>query len=135
MDLKRVENIRKNKSRYALWIDLDKKVFHENRKGSIGLFSKRIIGRLLCFMVMNAGKEYNFEELYESVWCLQGNNITEEAVVKTNISRLRELIEPSHKWKYIMKTEPFLGVRGKYYFNPDSNYCMIHPDSFQLFKI
>lgn len=118
---------RNNKDSYDLWIDLDERTAWEKEKGAVEIFSKRILGKMLVFLLVNAGKTYTPKELYELVWGLEALDVSEEISVRTGVSRLRSLIEPvPSEWKYIKKTDvDFLGFKGAYYFNPTANYCMI----------
>ncbi len=132
-ELLKLRNIR---DRFDLWIDLDDRFAFEKTNGKIKIFRKKILGRLLCFLIMNIPRRYTAGELFETVWVADYDDIIDFRTVKTNISRLRSLLETSPPaWKYILKTEPtFLGRGGEYYFNNLSNYCLIFPLSgLQLF--
>jgi hypothetical protein len=72
--LEGVDKIRKNKEAYDLWIDVPLKEFREKEKGDIDLLQKRILGRLLLFLIINASKDYTPTELYRQVWCLKPND-------------------------------------------------------------
>lgn len=135
VDEEQLDSIRSTKSQYDLWVDLGTREVHESQMGAIPLFTKKVLGRLLCFLIMRGGRKFTAEELFAPVWCLNVSDLSEEMTVKTSVSRLRKLIEPSApSWKYLRKTEPsFLGRRGEYYFNTESNYCLIQPKRFQLF--
>lgn len=132
-----VTRLRNDKARYDLWIDLDSREVIEKEIGKIDLFSKRILGRLLCFLIMNPGKRFAADELYFPVWRLSVNELSEETSVRTSISRLRQIIEPRPPmWKYILKTAPtFLGRRGEYYFDNTCSHCLICESSLQLFSL
>jgi hypothetical protein len=131
-----VGKMRKNKEAYDLWIDVPLKEFREKEKGDIDLLQKRILGRLLLFLIINANKDYTPTELYRQVWCLKSNGLNEDISVRTNISRLRDLLEPDPpRWKYVQKTETsFLSGKGAYFFDGSSSYCLIiREDTFALF--
>lgn len=135
LSLDEVLYLRTSKNKYDLWIDLEEKEVIEKSKGHINLFSKKILGRLLCFLIINSNRKFTAEELFPPVWCLNVSDMSEEQAVKTSISRLRNMLENDHyKWKYIKKTDPsFLGRRGEYYFNSKCNYCLIQPEKYQIF--
>ncbi len=134
---KDVARLRRKKLEYDFWLDLEQMEAAEKELGAIDLFAKRVLGRLLCFLVMNAGKTYTADELYPPVWCLGFSDLSGEVTVRASISRLRKLIEPHPPhWKYLKK-EPstFLSPRGAYYFDPRSNYCLIRKADTQLFDL
>ena len=122
-----INELRKDKKNYDLWLDVPLKEFKEDKNGYLGLFSKRILGRLLVFLIINANEAFTPIELFEHVWCLEPNGLTEDITIRTSISRLRNIIEPSPPhWQYIKKTETsFLSSKGAYYFDSGSNYCLI----------
>lgn len=131
-----VTQLRESRDQFDLWIDLETREIFEAELGKISLFSKKVLGRLLCYLIINTNKKYTAEELFGPVWCLNVSDLSEERTVKTSISRLRKLIEPiSGNWKYICKTEPsfLIGRRGEYYFNKKASYCLVCPERFQLF--
>lgn len=126
-DCANVDELRKTQEYYQLWLDIPLKKFKEIEKGEIDLLSKRILGRLLVFLIINANEDFTPIELYKQVWCLKPSGLNEESTIRTNISRLRNLVEPSSQhWKYIKKTETsFLSNKGAYFFDNSSNYCLI----------
>ena len=119
---------------YDLWIDLSSGAIQERTKGDVVLTKKRMLGRLLLFLMVNAGKPYPPDELFEAVWGREVLGLSEGIAVRTSISRLRSLIEPAPPaWRYIMKTETsFWSPVGSYYFESGSNYCLITPRTFAL---
>ena len=132
-----VDVIRQSRQRYDLWIDLDAGVFSERTKGAVDLRGKRILGRLLVFLIADAGKPFLPEEIFEPVWSRKVIGLSEQISVRSSISRLRDLIEPTPpRWKYIQKREPaFWECPGAYFFEPVSNYCMIVRQSFTMFPM
>lgn len=126
--------IRQASHRYGLWIDLDAGVIREQSKGDLPLVGKLMLGRLLVFLVMNAGRPYPADELFESVWEREVLGLSEQTTVRTSISRLRRLIEPTPPaWRYIQKTPTsFWNPVGAYLFAADSSYCLITRRSFSL---
>ncbi len=131
-----LEKVRLQKKDFDLWCDVEKRQLILQDKITIDIFDKRILCRLLCYLVMNAGKCFTAEELYPPIWCLNVFDCSEECVVKTAISRLRSLLNDNHKdWKIIKKTKPSIfGRRGEYYFNANLNYCLFYPIEYQLFE-
>ncbi len=126
--------LRAASDRYSLWLDLDVGVIRERDKGEIALAGKLMLGRLLVFLVMNAGRPYPPDELFESVWEREVLGLSEQTAVRTSISRLRRLIEPDPpNWRYIQKTPTsFWNPVGAYLFAADSGYCLITRRSFSL---
>lgn len=124
-----LKNYRDSRGRYGLWIDLEMRMAYELHVGELDIFRKRILGRLLCFLITNVPRRYTAVEIFESVWAADYDDIFDFRTVKTSISRLRAMLESnSPSWQYILKTDPsFLGRGGEYYFNPAASYCMICP--------
>ncbi|MEQ8172131.1 MAG: helix-turn-helix domain-containing protein, partial [Candidatus Eremiobacterota bacterium] len=90
------------------------------------IFRKRTILSLLLFLIRNAGKGFSQEEIYKEIWGWEYDEITGGTEVRKNISRLRDLLEPDKdNLKYILLREAFLGEKGKYYFNSDTEFCFI----------
>ncbi len=112
---------------FSLWLDLETRLVWEAELGEISLFRKRVLGKLLCFLITHAGRRYTAGELFEAVWLADYDTFIDFRTVKTNISRLRSLIEPAApEWRYILKTDPtFLGRGGEYYFNSQCSYCLV----------
>jgi hypothetical protein len=122
--------------KFDLFVDLSDRICSERKKGKINLLSKRVLGKLLCFLIIRSPKKYSAPELYENIWGITDDCFTAETSVKTAISRLRKIIEPEQgNWKYICKTEPSFwdGKRGQYYFDRSSSFCLILPESLALF--
>ena len=124
-----VDALRAASSRYGLWIDLDKGVIRERSRGDLPLAGKRMLGRLLLHLVTNAGRAFPPEELFEAVWEREVFGLSELTVVRTSISRLRRLVEPTPPvWQYIRKTPTsFWSPVGAYYFAAESSYCPGRP--------
>lgn len=119
---------------YDLFIDLENMTFHECEKGEINLIRKRVLGKLLCFLIIKSSKRFTANELYSAVWSVKALPLSQEVSVKTAISRLRGLLEPVDGLKYILKTDPdFIGRRGAYYFNTGVKYCLIRPSCLSMF--
>ncbi|PCJ19857.1 MAG: hypothetical protein COB02_06640 [Candidatus Cloacimonadota bacterium] len=129
-----ISGLHKVKKDFDIFIDLEALEFLEKNKGLLNLKRKRVLGRLLCFLIMKSPKKFTANELYKPIWCLNSLPLSQEVSVKTAISRLRSLIEASEELRYILKTEPnFLGRRGEYYFNNEVKYCLIRPIGLTLF--
>ncbi|MCO4782268.1 MAG: winged helix-turn-helix domain-containing protein [Candidatus Cloacimonetes bacterium] len=134
LQLDDVKEFRDKMSNYGLFIDLETMNFHEHQKGGLNLIRKRVLGKLLCYLIIKSPKKFTANELYSAVWGVSALPLSQEVSVKTAISRLRKIIEPVGTLTYILKTEPdFLGRRGAYYFNVNCNYCLIRPNTVSMF--
>ena len=124
-----VELKRNDIKNYELFIDLENSTFYEESLGFINLNRKKILGKILVFLVVNADKMYFPDEIYKAVWDRKVRGFSEAGCVRTSISRLRNIIEPCpSEWKYILKSETnFWNPTGAYYFNKKAKYCLIMP--------
>lgn len=121
-----LEELRMRKSDFTFFLDIPGKFAFEHDKGEINIFRKRTILSLLLFLIRNAGKGFSQEEIYKEIWGWEYDEITGGTEVRKNISRLRDLLEPDKdNLKYILLREAFLGEKGKYYFNSDTEFCFI----------
>lgn len=133
-ELENLTAVRQAAHTYDLWIDLEAGVVREATKGNIDLASKLILGRLLLFLMTNAGRPYPPDELYEAVWDREVFGLSEGNTVRTSISRLRNLIEPAPpEWRYIKKTATtFWCPVGAYFFDSEASYCLVTRRTFTL---
>jgi hypothetical protein len=133
MDLEQIKSLEIGS--FELYINLYNGVCYEKSKDAVKILSKRVLGKLLAFLIIKSPKRFNSWDLYQPVWCLRSDPLTADTTVKTSISRLRKLIEPDSECRYILKSEPtFWGERGQYYFNQEVDYCLIVPQSISLFS-
>jgi tetratricopeptide (TPR) repeat protein len=112
--------IRKNKSKYSLFLDFDAKEFLY-KSSSVGLGRKKILISLLAFLVENPNQILDNKVIFETVWKSNFDPETDVYTVRTTINRLRKIL---HTNQY----EPLKTIEGKissYKFELSSEDCII----------
>jgi tellurite resistance protein len=123
--LAEVEELRKKKEEFEVFIDVPNKVAFEKVMGEINIFKKKRVLSLMLFLIRN-NRGFSSEEIYREVWGWEYEGETSETDVRKNICRVRELIEPDREnLKYILLREGLAGDKGKYYFNDKIKFCLI----------
>jgi len=118
--------LRNKKENYEIFIDIPEKYAFEKEKGEIYLFRKVKLLSLLLFFINNMGKEFSLEEIHKEIWEWEYEGEISDIGVRKGISRLRKLLEPDKEIvKYILHREDSGGQKGKYYFNYETNFCLI----------
>ena len=125
-DFSAVEKLRKRRKDFEIFIDIPNKAIWERNMEEIDIFKKRKLLSLLLFLIRNAGNCFSTEEIYKEIWGWGYKGDVSDTEVRKNISRLRDLVEPSKKsLKYILLRESFLTEKGKYYFNDKVKFCVV----------
>lgn len=126
LSLYELEELKEEKEKFDLFIDIPGKDILEKDRGKINIFKKKMVLSLLLFLVRNSGKNFSPEEIYKEIWGWDYKGDISDTEVRKIISRLRDLVEPCEKtFKYILLREAFLAEKGKYYFNDKVNFCLI----------
>jgi DNA-binding SARP family transcriptional activator len=126
VDCFELEKVRNKKNGYDLFIDIPGKYVFEKVKSEISIFRRTKVLSLLLFLIHNHGDEFTLEEIHNEIWEWKYEGEVSGIEVRKCISRLRKLIEPDkNNFKYILLREGVLGQKNKYFFNYETDFCLI----------
>ncbi|MEQ8171660.1 MAG: tetratricopeptide repeat protein [Candidatus Eremiobacterota bacterium] len=121
-----IENLRKRKEDFDIFLDGIDGTVKEKSRGNIELYRKKSLSDLLFFFVRNSGKFFSPSDLFPRVWKARYVHMTDCPTVKMSVSRIRKLIEPHPEEPKYLKLSPVrYKEERKYYFDDWNNYCFI----------
>ncbi|MEW6281581.1 MAG: AAA family ATPase [Candidatus Eremiobacterota bacterium] len=121
-----VEAIRANRDRFDLWIDLGAHVVVERTRGELPLLRRKVLTRLLLYLIRSYPTPRSQEEVFLEVWGPPYHHEESDAQVRKSVSALRDLLEVDRAHpRYIQVAEGVYGTRGGYLLGSEPTYCVI----------
>jgi len=110
---------------YDFYFNYETGEIRERTQGLINISKRRILYKLLGYLMENAGIKLSLEKIYKNVWKDEFIPDISDKTVKVHISYLRRLIEPSPSSPKYIKTALLKEKKIAYYFEKAQNFCYI----------